>query len=318
MTRFPDRRYFERIGRAAGYRPEPLETVFRLAGLLGAISEVLGDEVCLRGGTALNLGFLNLPRLSVDVDLDYVGSTDSADARRRRPELLRELTALAESLGYAVAEERPSYAMAHLRLGYTDGRGRSATLKVDLNFVDRVPVLLPCGRWLRHPFGDDLSTPTVQMLQFPELVATKLVALARRRLARDLFDAALVAGSAAPDLDIVRTVLVVRGAGYPPPSPAEYSIDVVRRVTSSAWKSQVLALARRPCPVTLGSAQADAVRLLGRVLELEPGHLEFLKALADGEIRPETLPLNGIHDRVRVNPALRWRLHTGAEGLEER
>ena len=69
-----------------------------------------GDEVCLRGGTALNLGFLNLPRLSVDVD--DVGSTDSADARRRRPDLLRELTALAESLGYAVVEERPSYAMA--------------------------------------------------------------------------------------------------------------------------------------------------------------------------------------------------------------
>ena len=56
------------------------------------------------------------------------------------------------------------------------------------------------------PFGDDLSTPTMQMLQFPELAASKLVALARRQLARNLFDAALVADSAAPDLDIVRTV----------------------------------------------------------------------------------------------------------------
>ncbi len=79
------------------------------------------------------------------------------------------------------------------------------------------------------PFGDDRSTPTMQMLQFRELVASKLVAPARRRLARDLFDAAPVAGSAAPDLEIVRTVLVVRGAGYPPPSPATYSIGVVRR-----------------------------------------------------------------------------------------
>ena len=168
------------------------------------------------------------------------------------------------------------------------------------------------------PFGDDRSTPTMQMLQFRELVASKLVAPARRRLARDLFDAAPVAGSAAPDLDIVRTVLVVRGAGYPPPSPATYSIGVVRCVTPSAWKSQVLALARRPCPVTLGGAQADAVRLLSQVLELEPGHLAFLKALADGEIRPETLPLDGIHDRVRANPALRRRLQAGAEFLEER
>ena len=69
-----------------------------------------------------------------------------------------------------------------------------------------------------------------------------------------------------------------------------YSIGVVRRVTPSAWESQVLALARGPCPVTLGGAQADAVRLLSRVLEVEPGHLAFLNALADGEIRPEMLP----------------------------
>lgn len=106
---------------------------------------------------------------------------------------------------------------------------------ISLNFLDRVRVLPPCGRWLRHPFGDDLSVTTVQMLQFPELVSSKLVALARRQLARDLFDAALIAGGTAPDLTIVRTVLVVRGAGYPAPSPSEYSFDVVRRVTAAAW-----------------------------------------------------------------------------------
>ena len=135
-----------------------------------------------------------------------------------------------------------------------------------------------------------LDRPDDERRVLPELAACKLVAPARLQLARDLFDAAPVADSAAPDLDIVRTVLVVRGAGYPPPSPMMYSIGVVRRVTPSAWKSQVLALARRPCPVTLGGAQADAVRLLSRVLELEPGHLAFLNALADGEIRPEMLP----------------------------
>ena len=59
--------------------------------------------------------------------------------------------------------------------------------------------------------------------------------------------------------------------------------------------------------------RADAVRLRGRFLELEPGHLAFLEALDDGEIRPETPPLDGIHDRVRANPALRWRLQTGAK-----
>ena len=318
MIRFPDRRYFERIGQAAGFRPEPLETVFRLTSLLAAISEAAGGELCLRGGTALNLGFLNLPRLSVDVDLDYVGSANTEEARRRRPELMRELDGLGRTLGYAVAEERASHATAHLRMGYTDAQGRAGMLKVDLNFLDRVPVLPPQARRLQHPFGEDLPPFEVPMLQLPELVASKLVALVRRGLARDLFDVALIANEAEPDVDVVRTVLVVRGAGYPAPSPAEYSVEAVSRVSVSAWRSEVVALARRPLPVTLRDAQSGAARLLGQAIELEHGHHAFLDALAEGAIRAETLPLSGIEERVRTNPALRWRLRVGTGALEER
>ncbi len=69
MNGFPDRRYFARIAGESSFREGPLETVFRLAQLLGQIDERLGDELLLRGGTALNLFHLDLPRLSVDIDL---------------------------------------------------------------------------------------------------------------------------------------------------------------------------------------------------------------------------------------------------------
>ncbi len=65
MNGFPDRRYFARVARESGFRAGPLETVFRLTQLLGQISERFGDELLLRGGTALNLLHLELPRLSV-------------------------------------------------------------------------------------------------------------------------------------------------------------------------------------------------------------------------------------------------------------
>jgi hypothetical protein len=112
MTTFPDRRYFGRVAEESGFRAGPLETVFRLAQLLGQIDERLGDELLLRGGTALNLFHLDLPRLSVDIDLDFVGAADAEQAQARRLELLTELEALAQSVGYQVAQERASYAMA--------------------------------------------------------------------------------------------------------------------------------------------------------------------------------------------------------------
>ncbi len=315
---FPDRRYFARLAGETGFRIGPLETVFRLVDLLGRLRAPLADELSLRGGTALNLLYLDVPRLSIDIDLDYVGTPDPAEAQRRRPELLAEVEEISREAGYDVAPERPSYAMAHLRLGYVDASGLSGQLRLDVNFLDRVPVLPPERLTVRHPFGDDLPPGEVQTLALPELAASKVIALVRRALARDLFDVAMLSALPGLDDDLLRTALVVRGASYPPPSPAEYSADVVERVRPGRWRSEVVALARRPVPLTLDAAKAQAAELLHRAIALTDGHREFLRLLDHGELRPNLLPGNNLRDRVAANPGLLWRLRMGADTLEER
>jgi predicted nucleotidyltransferase component of viral defense system len=306
MTTFPDRRYFGRVAEESGFRAGPLETVFRLAQLLGQIDERLGDELLLRGGTALNLFHLDLPRLSVDIDLDFVGAADAEQAQARRLELLAELEAVARSAGYEVAQERASYAMAHLRLNY-----------VSADFLDRVPILVPARSPLGHPFGDDLPAIEIQTFALPELAAAKTIALVRRALARDLFDVAMLAELPGIDDELLRTVLVVRGAGYPPLSPVDYSDEVVDRVRAVDWRSDVMALARRPTPISLETAKEQAGRFVRRATDFVDGHREFLQRLGAGELRPELLP-GAMGDRVALNPALVWRLRRGAEALEER
>ena len=77
---------------ALGFRADSLEKVFRLLSLLETLrsNAFLRPRVALKGGTALNLFLFEVPRLSVDIDLNYVGS---GDRRRRREaaELKREL-----------------------------------------------------------------------------------------------------------------------------------------------------------------------------------------------------------------------------------
>jgi len=65
---------------ALGFRPETLEKVFRLLSLLETLrsNAYLRPRVALKGGTALNLFLFDVPRLSVDIDLNYVGSGDRA------------------------------------------------------------------------------------------------------------------------------------------------------------------------------------------------------------------------------------------------
>ncbi len=280
MSAYPARRYYERLARSSGYAPASLERVYRLSSLLAEIEARLPGELLLRGGTALNLLHLDAPRLSVDLDLDYIGATDADEARRRRPELLAELEGLAGRVGHTVEAQRQSNAMAHLVLRYENSAGRSDALKLDLDFLDRVPVLEPPRLPLRHPFGDDLASPPVTTFALEELAASKVIALARRGLARDLFDVAHLAEHTGLDRARVRRVLVVRGAAYPPPSPEEYSTAVTERVRLVEWRSQVVALARRDQPLDLATARRGAVALMGEVIALSPAELGFLRIFA--------------------------------------
>jgi len=274
VTSYPTRRYYERVASASGYPLTSLERVYRLAALLAEIVARLPEELLLRGSTALNLLHLEAPRLSVDLDLDYVGAANAEAGQRRRPTLLAELEELASRAGYAVEHSRQSYAMAHLILRYESTAGTGEALKLYLNFLDRVPVLEPVRLPLRHPFGGDLATPSTLTFALEELAASKIIALARRGLARDLFDVAELAQLPGLDLAVVRRVLVVRGAAYAPPSPEQYSANAGARVRLVDWRAQVVALARRDQSVDFDIAQQRAKTLLHAVLELQPAQQE--------------------------------------------
>ena len=318
MNSYPARRYFERVATVSGYPLASLERVYRLADLLAEIVAHVPDELLLRGGTALNLLHLEAPRLSIDLDLDYVGAADAGEAQRRRPALLAEIEELAKRAGYRVEQSRQSYAMAHLILRYQNTAGRSDTLKLDVNFLDRVPVLEPVRLPLRHPFGDDLAAPSVPTFALEELAASKVIALERRGLARDLFDVSQLARLPDLDIGIVRRVLVVRGAAYPPPSPEQYSADAGTQVRLVDWRAQVVALARRDQGVDLATTRQQAEQLLRAVLELLPGERQFLHALEAGTLDATLLGDATLAPRVQTNPGLLWRLQRGMAGLEER
>lgn len=62
--------------KSTGFKIEHLEKVFLLMDLLSDFASFpqLKNKIVLKGGTALNLFFFNLPRLSVDIDLNYIGN----------------------------------------------------------------------------------------------------------------------------------------------------------------------------------------------------------------------------------------------------
>ena len=67
-----------------GFKAEMVEKVLQLLNLLTAFSvhPYLKGKWVLKGGTALNFFVLDAPRLSVDIDLNYIGALDR-DAMHR-------------------------------------------------------------------------------------------------------------------------------------------------------------------------------------------------------------------------------------------
>lgn len=63
---------------------------------------VLGNMFVLHGGTALNLFHDDAPRLSVDIDLMFVGAIDVDAMRQKRPEVDQRFRVAAAALGYDV------------------------------------------------------------------------------------------------------------------------------------------------------------------------------------------------------------------------
>ena len=121
---------------------ESLEKVIRLIGLLNGIfrDPELRGRLVLRGGTALNRFLFAVPRLSVDIDLNYIGSVDREGMAAERPGLEARLQAIFETDSFTVRRMPEEHAGGKWQLRYQGAQGLGGNLEVDLNFLHRVPI----------------------------------------------------------------------------------------------------------------------------------------------------------------------------------
>lgn len=77
----------ENVAAASGFRADSIEKVMRLCRILDRLGDhpTTRDQWLLKGGTALNLLHLDVPRMSVDIDLNYVGTAKREAMLAARP-----------------------------------------------------------------------------------------------------------------------------------------------------------------------------------------------------------------------------------------
>ena len=297
-----------------GFAAEPLEKVLRLMSLLGALTShpYLKPRIALKGGTALNLFHFEVPRLSVDIDLNYIGAVDRDTMLAERPKVEQAMQAVCSREGLTVKRVPTDHAGGKWRLTYLGARGGQGNLELDVNFMLRTP-LWPCPMRDCHPVGSFRSA-TIRILDLHELTAGKLAALLARSASRDVFDAhALLAN---PDLDPAKLRLgfVVYGGinrrDWRTVSPADVVLDPNEVQTALVPMLRAdRAPARHEIPAWTKKLEMECRERLSLVLPLSEHELEFLRRLNDeGEIAPELLTADsGIQATLHTHPGLKWK-----------
>lgn len=258
------------------------------------------EQFALKGGTAINLFYRDLPRLSVDIDLTYLPI-------KERGESLAEIDAafdrLVESIGRQVAGATAQ------RIKGGDGQDTrlmvsrgGASIKIETSPVTRGSLYPPRLMAVTAAVEDAFGFAEMQVVAFEDLYAGKLHATVDRQHPRDLFDVHVLYQNEGLTEPLFRAFLAyVACSGRPPhellkPTPKELGV-----VFAEHFEGMDISEA----PISLTILERTRVRLFDDIAaRLDDAAKCFILSLHDGAPDFDAIGL----PQAAALPAIRWKL----------
>ncbi len=312
----PSRETLAALQQDTGFEARQLEIVIRLRDLLGGVRHdaYLDPRLVLKGGTPLNLCFGPPPRLSVDLDFNYVGAVDRQGMLAEQQPVIDSIERLARRAGYTIQRSAPEHAGRTLFLRYRSALGNEARVQVDVSFLHRVPLATVQVRPIWGPSGT--GEVDARVVGTPELVAGKLVALLDRSAARDLYDVARIQRHAELELTGGQArELFVALSGVLDRPLWEYPLEHLDRVTELEVRHTLHPLLRQDDRPTAETLRTDVTRFLAPWVELSDSEREYVERLQRGDLRPELVfPDDAVMaDKLRRHPGLLWKVENARQ-----
>jgi predicted nucleotidyltransferase component of viral defense system len=258
------------------------------------------DCFALKGGTAINLFWRDMPRLSVDIDLTYV----PVDTRER------SLASIGQALDRIAGRLERTIAGARVQKAVASDSGRvtrlfvhdeGARIVIEPNQVIRGAVF-PTEQRDLAPAAEDafemaVSVPT---LSLADLYGGKICAALDRQHPRDLFDVKLLLDEGGID-EATRKAFVVYLASHN--RPMSELLDPLRKDFTTAYENEFAGMVRDPATYDELAAARETLIESIRV-GLTASEREFLLSIKAAEPRWEIMDLPGI----QALPAIEWKL----------
>jgi len=308
--------------RELGFARDAFEKMSRLTEILQYVSadSELNSLLALKGGTAINLALFELPRLSVDIDLDLaenLSKEETADTRIRIRELLDRYM---EAEGYTLGNKtRHSYVLDAFICSYINAAGNNDNIKIDINYIQRCHVL-PTTMLVTRT-GGAFPVFSIRTLHPIEIFAGKINALLTRGAARDLFDVNMMIKSVPFDkeeLTLLRKCVVYYCA-ISGNAANEISFKIMDAITERNIRTSLSQMTRNTEKLDFESVKSQVSSYLSDYLVLSDKESSFLKWFHAGRYEPQLLFDDPeIIKRIENHPMVKWRLQHIQERKDER
>lgn len=295
-----------------GFVRDTYEKVCRLTDILKFFENdaLLGNSLALKGGTAINLTIFNLPRLSVDIDLDFSKNVTRDEMMATRSIINDRIEKFMKANGYLLSPKSKQYhALDSFVYEYSNSGGMKDNIKVEINYMLRCHVLETEQRHFEsswEPIG--VSVLSVAPI---EIFASKIVALINRTAPRDLYDIynlvkfGLIDESEEP---LLRKCVVFYSAIGAESPPFEFQFNTIDQVTQNRIKTDLYPVLRNKDKFDLKTAQMQVKAWLESLLKLEDNEQEFLDAFRNKTYQPELLfESTEIVESIRNHPMALWK-----------
>lgn len=295
---YVDISYLNKIAQQTGFKTEMLEKVYRLIHLMHAIESLpkINKTLSLKGGTATNFIYYKIPRLSVDIDLNYVGAVDKEKMIKQRKIIEKILLKQFKIAGYRI-KVLHSYIITRYLLKYKNVFGGADQIKIEINYLDRVPTTKIIRRKFKHFF--DVESFEVNTYPIEELLAGKICALIQREQPRDLFDVYMLEKEKI-NLPLQRKLLVFYYSKVGDFRNIKVS-EICEGIDEEKVKRYLKPLLSKKEDFNLSKAKKEVLEFISKLVRLTKTEKEFVKELYDNRsFKPGRL-----FGKIKINPELK-------------
>ncbi|MCD7724582.1 MAG: nucleotidyl transferase AbiEii/AbiGii toxin family protein [Clostridiales bacterium] len=302
------RQKIKQIITETGFIKDNVEKVLRLVDILEELfSSKWRDKLVLKGGTAINMFYMNMPRLSVDIDLDYTGKSRD-EMMSDRTEIREYLNAMLSQKNYALAgTSKFPYALDSNVFQYINNAGNRDTIKVEINFLNRAHIY-PVQKRKISLFGyeNDIG---VNVLDARELYGSKFAALIGRGKPRDVYDIyGFIKSENKYDTDELRKCLIFYNCVGGEADILEFSSEKLDSIERREFDRMLKPMLSKSEKFQNNVAIDEIKRYLSVLLQFTDDEREFIKLFRERKYKPELLFGRGeIAVRIGWHPAAFWR-----------